>query len=731
MGKWEGTAIDKMTVLHSLPGRLRLRIDTKLPPANIEAWFRSIPGVYSVSYTAVTKSLLLYYNEQFQPKLLMTTVKGWQKREKKESQEPSIKKRVTLVSICSLLFCAHWFVTRRVTPAFYLALFNRFIAALVLWLSLPTIKSGVNGLMKEKKLNPDFLTMSSLLACLYLKQPGSALIIYIMSTISEVLTDMTTVKTKSYLQSLLHLEAPYAWKVKMDKTVTKVAIEEIQVEDFVKVYQGERIPVDGFVVSGAGVIDESAITGEYLPKEKAVQDEVYAGSICQSGELTVCVTKTGRETALGRMIQFIEDAHSSKAPTQEYANKIAEKMVGVSFALAFLTFVVTRNVNRALSMLVIDFVCGIKLSTAAAFSAAIGKAAQKGVLIKSGTHIEQLANAETMVFDKTGTLTEGKPYVEKMECFHDFTENEVLQKAAALEQTSSHPLAHAILEEAKKRRLSFLSRLEHEKMEVVTGKGLYGVVEGKEVHVGSLRYLQEEDILTEHHVHTSPNYSVFVAINRHLAGAFSIQDRIRPRMKHTIKQLRSLGIKKVAMLTGDEQKNAERVARRLHMDDYCAHMLPEEKVRYVENEKKYGKIIMVGDGMNDAPALTKAHVGITLGGKRTDLAVEASDIVITQDNPYVLTELISLSKGTLYTVKQNVAATLLLNGGAILLGAFGLISPVAGAAVHNFTTIGVVLNSMKILAKGEKRNVGFLHDSSRHTRKTSSASAHIKEPLLI
>ncbi|WP_377912023.1 heavy metal translocating P-type ATPase [Bacillus songklensis] len=714
-----------------MPGRLRLRIETKLPSANIEAWFRSIPGIYSASYTPITKSLLLYYDEQFQPHLFLEMLKERKRESKKAKQDLSIKKRVSLISLCAVLFCTHWMMTKMAAPAFYMTLLNRIMGAVVLLLSLPTIKNGLRGMVKERKFNPDFLTMSSLIACLYLNQSASALVIYIMSTASELLTDMTTVKTKAHLQSLLHLEAPYAWKILEDDTVSKVSVDDVSVEDIVKVYQGERIPVDGFVLNGHAVIDESAITGEYMPKEKTVQDEVYAGSICQSGEITLCVTKTGRETALGRMIQLIENAYSSKAPIQEYANKIAEKMVGVSFALTFITYLFTRNLNRALSMLVIDFVCGIKLSTAAAFSAAIGKAAKKGVLIKNGSYVEQLANVETFVFDKTGTMTEGKPYVEHMECFHDFTAEEVLQKAALLEQTSPHPLAYAIIEEAKKRNIPLVSRLAHEKVNVVTGKGLYGIIEEREVHVGSLRYLEEEGIITEHYIHLSPTYSVYVAIDGYLAGAFSIQDRIRTGMKHTIKQLRLLGVQKVVMLTGDEQKNAEKVARQLQLDDYCAHMLPEEKVRYVENEKKRTTIAMVGDGMNDAPALTKAHIGITLGGKRTDLAVEASDIVVSKDDPYVLTELVDLSKETLCTVKQNVLATLFINGAAILLGSLGIISPVAGAAVHNLATIGVVLNSMKILAKEEKQGGTFVYDSSRYTRENPAASTNAAKPLLI
>jgi manganese/zinc-transporting P-type ATPase C len=728
MGKGTVTISD-VELLHSLPGRMRIRLDIKLPSANIEVWFRSLPGIYSATYTPITKSVLLYYNDQFQIKYFIQQVRKLV-RQRKDEEPSSIKRRLTFISLCTLLFGIHWILTRSSIPGNYLTVLNRIIGALVLLLSISTINEGVKGIVKEKRLNADFLTTASLFACLYLGHPASALIIYIMSTVSEVLTDMTTAKTKSYLHSLMNLEVPYAWKVFGEDRVEKVNIDEVLVNDLVKVYQGERIPVDGIIVSGTAVIDESAITGEYMPKEKIAEVEVYSGSVCQTGEVTILVTKTGRETALGRMIQLIESAYSSQAPTQQLANKMAEKMVGVSFALTIGTYLLTFNINRALSMLVIDFVCGIKLSTAAAFSAAIGKAAKKGILIKDGSCVEQLAKVETMVFDKTGTITEGSPCVSSLECFNLFSEEEVLSYAAALEQTSSHPLAHAIIEEAKKRKIVPLHRPIHDKTNVVTGKGISGIINGKMIHIGSLRYLEEQGFVNQKSSSLVKEYSVYVAIDGELAAGFSIRDRIRRGMQHTMKQLRLLGIQKVVMLTGDEKNSADMIAKKLPIDEYHARMLPEEKVNYVAYEKRRRTIAMVGDGLNDAPALTKAHIGITLGGKRTDLAVEASDVVVSSDNPLVLTDLVSLSQRTLRTVKQNVFATLFINGAAILFGALGILSPVAGAAVHNLATIGVVLNSMKILAKGEKNSETYIYCSSRHSWAAKTPNTYVEEPIL-
>nr|WP_239583651.1 cation-translocating P-type ATPase [Metabacillus iocasae] len=552
-------------------------------------------------------------------------------------------------------------------------------------------------------MNVDTLTTASIFASLYLKQPASALVIYIMSTLSELLTELTSHKATTHLKSLLALESTYAWKVEGD-VERKVHVEEVMVRDKIKVFHGERIPVDGVVVKGEGIIDESSVTGEYLPKVKTSKHTVYAGSILQEGELTVEVKGVGSSTALGRMITLMEQAYEKKAPMQQYADKVAEKMVPLSFALTIGTFIFTRNFHRALSMLVIDFVCGIKLSTATAFSAAIGRAAKKGIFIKGSEHIEQLAKSETFLFDKTGTVTEGKPYVERIHCFNHYSEEEVLMYAASIEQTSSHPIAHAIVDEAKRRHLTIAPRDEGEPLKVVVGKGIQGKTKNRVVTIGSKRYLQEQGVNVDVTSMLVDTHSIFIAINQKLVGALKIEDRIRAGMKRSLQQLRQLGMKKAVMLTGDEAVAARRVSRKVRMDSFQATMLPENKASYVSQEKKKSPTVMIGDGMNDAPALARASVGITMGGKRTDLAVEAADIIITQDNPYAIPELYQLSKRTVRTIKQNVYATLFINGMAIALGAFGVISPLAGAAIHNLATIGVVANSMKLLFKGEKQN---------------------------
>ena len=722
--------INSCIVMHSLPGRLRLKIDTHLSAAKIEAYYRSLSGVYSASYNSISKSLLIYYDER---QISFQSFCGVKRKKtlNQDEENVSVSKRWRLIKLCGAIFSIHWLINKTGYLFVYKALIDRLIAGFALLLFLPTIKEAWAAIKNRNLLSADLLTVCSLFACIYLGQPASALIIYMMSNISELLTDLTSMKTKSHLQSLLKLETPYAWRVSEDEKVSKVAVDELKTNDIIKVHKGERIPADGLLVKGHTLIDESAITGESSLKEKTNGSIVYAGSICMDSELLISVTKTGRETALGRMISLIEDAYNSKSPRQVYADQMAKKLVGLSYAMTIFTFLFTKNMNKALGMLVIDFVCGIKLSTSAAFSATIGKAAKQGILIKDSSYIEELAQIDTVVFDKTGTITEGRPYITQMKGYNGYSVKEVLYKAAILEQTSSHPLAYAFLEEAKKQQLSLPEISVHNQVEVQTGKGIFGEVDGSLVHVGSLRFLQDEEIMIDSLALSDHTHSVFVAIDGKLAGAITIQDRIRDGMGIAIKSLRALGIKKTLMLTGDEYGNAAAVARRVKLDKVYAKLLPEDKVRILRKESVKGKVAMVGDGMNDAPALAHANVGITFGGKRTDLAVEASDIVIVKDNPILLPEMVQLSKGTLRTIKQNVYITIILNGSAILLTVFGLLTPVAGAALHNLATIGVVSNSMKILMKGEGRNDKLVYHSSRYTWKDSTTGAGIAEPLLV
>ncbi|SDN51415.1 cation-translocating P-type ATPase [Bacillus sp. OK048] len=695
--------INSVKVAHSLPGRSRLTIKSSLRPVLVECLFREISGIYSATYNEVTGSLILYHNCKLTLKKILKYIKLYLLNRKREEKQEWL--HYLSIVVCAGVFFASWYVNRNPLLMIWSPIVHKVVIATALLTSLDVMKDGVLNVLKEHKPNANTLTATSILAAIYIGNPASALVITMMSTVSELLTQYTTEKTKNYIRSVLQLNTNYAWRINKNGEEEKVETSKIIASDRIKVYVGERVPVDGTVLSGTAAVDESSITGEYMPKEVTTSMKVYAGSILQSGELTVVAEKVGNDTAISRILQLLEEAQEKRAPIQNMTDTLAEKMVPVSFGLALLTFLLTRNVNRAMNMLVIDFVCGIKLSTATALYASIGKAAKNGAIVKGSNHIESMSKLGTVILDKTGTITEGSPIVKDVLTYNGYSKEQVVQFAAVAEKNSSHPIADAILKKAKEWGIKIPNRDQHSQMETIVGKGISASLDGKQIVVGSLRFMREMKVNIEEYLHkiNQEDNVIYVAYNHSLVGVISIFDKIRNGMYQTVQHLRHQGINEIVMITGDKRAVAKETALRLGLDWYHAETLPSEKAEFVKNYGQRHTVMMVGDGINDAPALAHAQIGVTMGSKRTDIASEASDIIITGDNPTILPELVGLSKLTMNKIKQNFIATFVINGAAILLGALGVITPVLGAAIHNAATIGVVLNSATILWKGDKR----------------------------
>ena len=409
------------------------------------------------------------------------------------------------------------------------------------------------------------------------------------------------------------------------------------------------------------------------------------------------------------MIKLIEEAQNKQAPIQTMTEKFTKRMVPISFILAGAIYIVTKDWNRVLNMLVIDYVCGVKLSTAAAISAAIGKAAKTGVLLKGGQTIETLAAVDTVVLDKTGTITEGIPAVTAVLPFGHYTEEDVLGYAASAEEHAAHPLAEAILKETIERGI-FVPAHQDESVEILVGKGVSVLINGERVLVGSRRFLEEQGTI----VHTDQSAGVFVSKEGELIGIIEAHDQIRKGMNRAINRLKRDGVDEFIMLTGDHDDAAREIASLSVIDDYLAEAMPEDKAKFIQELKEEDNrtIMMVGDGINDAPALAYADVGVTLGAKKTDIAMETADVVIHSDNPLLLTKTIALSKKTMTIIKQNILVSICINTGAIVLGTLGIIRPITGAAIHNAATIGVVLNSLKLILTRREPNVIYNQNSS-------------------
>ena len=570
-------------------------------------------------------------------------------------------------------------------------------------LALPVLKNGIYSLIQNKRPNADTLSSTAIVSSIILGSERTALTIMILEKFAELLTVYTMKKTRSVIKDMLSVGENYVWKQSDDgNTAKKVPIEEINKGDFILVQTGEKISVDGTIEKGEAIIDQSAITGEYMPVTKKTGEEVFAGTLLKSGNITVKAEKVGDDRTASRIIKLVEDAAFNKADIQSYADTFSAQLIPLNFLLAGIVYVSTKNLQKALSMLVIDYSCGIRLSTATAFSASINTAAKNGILIKGSNYLEELSKSDTVIFDKTGTITEGKPKIQTLKTFgKNMKDNRMLALAAAAEETSSHPLASAILNEIKNRGLKIPK---HKESVIKVARGIETFVNKDIIRVGSLKYMEENDISLEvasdivKGMQNRGEIVIYVAKNNDLIGVIGVSDPPRENIKKAMNRLRNQGIDDIVLLTGDLRQQAETIASRMSMDRYESELLPEDKAKDILKFRSIGsKVIMIGDGINDAPALSYANVGIALGSSRTDIAMEAADVTITSDDPLLIPGVIGLAKNTVKIIKQNFAMAIGINSFALVLGATGLLPAIYSSILHNSITILVVGNSLRLL----------------------------------
>ena len=576
---------------------------------------------------------------------------------------------------------------------------------LVLAISRNFIKTGIGGLIEERQPNADTLTTTAVIASVLAGKPESSLMLLALSNGAEMLTSYAAEKARTHISGLLSLGQRDVWlveKTPKGEVERKVPVEEVRPGDTIAVHAGEKIVIDGRVLRGNAAVTQASVTGESAPAMKKEGTPVYAGSVVEAGELVIAVEKVGSDTSLAHIVHLVEEAQTRRAPVQNFADQMANYLVPVSFLGAAIVYGATRDWGRVLNLLFIDFSCGLKLSTATAMSAAIAAAAKRGILVKGGNYIEALARTDTVVLDKTGTLTVGIPEITFIRTASGVTEKEMILLAASAEEHSVHPLAVAIQKYVEEKAWQ---APQHRSSKTIVARGMLAEVPdfegftGGTIRVGSRRFLQENGVTDPEDLaaSTSGKNVLFVARDTRLIGVIGIEDPIRPKMKKTLNQLRRCGVDEIVMLTGDSKAVAAEVARDMDVDSYHAEILPEDKSRYVNELKQRGTVMMVGDGINDAPALAFADVGVSLGGRQTDIAAESSAVTIHGEDPIRLVEALRLGRRTMHLVHQNFKATLLVNSSAMLLGALGAISPLAAAAIHNTATLAVVLNSCRIL----------------------------------
>lgn len=567
-----------------------------------------------------------------------------------------------------------------------------------------------NGLLSvwRKRLDMNFLMSIAAAGAFLIGHGEEGAAVIFLFYIAEFLEGYAAERARKSVTSLLKL-APEMATIRKDGKDVKVHIHEVKVGDIFIVKPGDRIPLDGIVNKGASSVNQAPITGESMPVTKTIGDNVFAGTINEEGYFEIKVTKKSDETTLSKMVKIVEEAQKEKSKTEAFIDKFAKYYTPIVVILAFLVMTIPTLVfglefsewfYRALVLLVVSCPCAVAISTPVSMVSAITSGARNGVLIKGSNFIEEIRNVKVVVFDKTGTLTEGKPEVTNVIGLNKYSDKELLQIAASLESKSKHPLAEAIIRNAGKKKVK-LKRVSEFKS--VAGKGLKGKINGKRFYAGNKSFFNEIKI-PENQIKKLENEGktiVLVGNDNHIIGLIALMDKIRGASSSMIEELKDKGIKTV-MLTGDNEQVARAIAGKLKIGKFYAELLPEDKVKVIDDLlKKHEHVVMIGDGVNDAPALAKAHVGIAMGAIGSDVAIETSDIALMHDDLTKVNYLIALSKKTMSVVKQNVSVAILIKGSFAILAFPGIVTLWLAVAVGDMgLSLAVILNSLRI---GRKR----------------------------
>lgn len=579
-------------------------------------------------------------------------------------------------------------------------------AVLIGWNSLTYLWKGFKSLSKGR-LDVSVLDAAAIGVSVLRQDIKTAGSVMFLLQIGEILEEWTHKKSVGDLARSMSLNVKKVW-LKSENQEVLTDASGIIPGDQVIVHMGNVIPFDGVVTEGDALVNQASMTGEGLPVRKEAGSYVYAGTVLEEGEIVVQVKQTKGTTRFEKIVSMIEESEKLKSAVQGKAEHLADRLVPYTLAGTGLVWLFTRNVTKALSVLMVDFSCALKLAMPIAVLSAIREAGECGITVKGGKYLEAAAEAETIVFDKTGTLTEARPTVKEVITFGGGDADEMLRIAACLEEHFPHSMAKAVVKAAKIKGL--VHEEMHAKVDYVVAHGISSSIEGKKVVIGSHHFVFDDENCTvreedkDKFKQLPAEYShLYLAIEQSLAAVICIEDPLREEAPEVIKALRKTGIKKVVMMTGDSKHAAAAIARSVGVDEYYFEVLPEDKARFIEQEKRTGsKVIMIGDGINDSPALSAADAGIAISDG-AEIAREIADITIAADNLNEIVTLRILSKGLMKRVHTNYRFIVGFNTGLIILGIAGILMPAASAMLHNLSTLGIGLRSMQDLRKDEIR----------------------------
>jgi len=566
--------------------------------------------------------------------------------------------------------------------------------------SLKYLQQGIVSL-KKGRLEVAALDATAIGVSILRRDMNTASSIMFLLGIGELLEEWTHKKSVGDLARDMSLNVGKVWLLREEQEIL-VPAKQIEPEDLVVVRMGNVIPFDGVVSGGEAMVNQASMTGEAVPVKKTAESYVYAGTVVEEGELIICVKAVSRATRFEKIVTMIEESEKLKSNLESHAEHLADQLVPYTLAGTILTWLLTRNVTKALAVLMVDFSCALKLAIPISVLSAIREAGAHNITVKGGKYMEAAANATTIVFDKTGTLTEARPTVRKVVSFCEQSEDELLRMAACLEEHFPHSMAKAVVEAARKRGLEHEEM--HSKVNYIVAHGISSTIEGKRVVIGSHHFVFEDEKCSVREpwirqFETLPEECslLYLAIEHELAAVVCIEDPLRKEAADVVRALKATGLEKVVMMTGDSEKTAASVARRVGVDAYYSEVLPEDKAKFVEQERASGRtVIMIGDGINDSPALSAANVGIAIRDG-AQIAQEIADITISAENLWEIVMLRRLSEALMRRIQKNYRSIVGINATLILLGVTGILQPTTSALLHNMSTLTISLTNMKNL----------------------------------
>lgn len=563
--------------------------------------------------------------------------------------------------------------------------------------SIKYFKKGISSLL-NKKIEISVLDATAIGISIFRKDVNTAGSVMFLLGIGELLEEWTRKKSIDDLAQSMSLNIEKVW-LKKDDTEILVPISEIKEYDLISVNMGNMIPLDGVIVSGEAMVNQASLTGESLAINKREGSYIYAGTVIEQGNIVMCVKEKAGTTRFQKIVTMIEESEKLKSSVESKFEHLADTLVPYSFLGSILTYAITRNPIKALSILMVDFSCALKLSIPISVLSAMRECNNHNITVKGGKFLEGVSCADTIVFDKTGTLTKAQPTVSDIITFQDYNKKEMLRLAACLEEHFPHSIANAVVYEAEKQGLSHKEM--HTEVEYIIAHGISTKVDNKKVIIGSKHFVFEDEKCTipdgedDKYNNLSDEYShLFMAISGKLSAVICINDPLREEAKYVISNLKEYGIKKIVMMTGDSEKTAKSIASKIGVDEYYSEVLPEDKANFVKNEKLNGrKVIMIGDGINDSPAISESDVGIAMS-EGAEIAREISDITISADNLNNLIVLKQISDKLMKRIDLSSKFIIGFNLGLILLGVGGFVRPSTSAFLHNASTVGISLKSM-------------------------------------